>query len=172
MRSDLVCLIALLLWVFVAGCTVFDKAVSPARKISEQERSFAGALQFLRAGNEQQARELLEKVSEAPAVSGITDEAIFRLALLKLGDYGGREAVQSQILLDRLSNEFPESIWTYQSAPLVSYLAGIKTVRDRQRELKTLQNLNLSLSRDNRELRQILERLKQLDLELEQKIKR
>lgn len=38
--------------------------------------------------------------------------------------------------------------------------------------MKTLRDLNLSLSRDNRDLRQTIERLKNLDIELEQKIKR
>ena len=51
-------------------------------------------------------------------------------------------------------------------------LTGIRTLRDRQREVRTLKELNLSLSRDNREMRQSIERLKSLDLELEKKIKR
>ena len=68
--------------------------------------------------------------------------------------------------------DFPKSIWSHQAAPLDAYLAGIKALRDRQREVKTLKELNLSLSRDNREMRQSIERLKSLDLELEKKIKR
>ena len=80
--------------------------------------------------------------------------------------------VKTQELLERLKADFPRSIWTQQSAPLIAYLAGVKTLRDRQREVKTLKELNLSLSRDNREMRQSIERLKSLDLELEQKIKR
>jgi hypothetical protein len=140
--------------------------------ISEQERSFAGALEYLRTGNGQGARDLLEMVCEAPPVTGVTDEALFRLALLHLGDDGSKGGVRAQVLLERLRNEFPQSSWTHQAAPLASYLAGAKVLRDRQRELKTLRDLNLSLSHDNRELRQSLERLKQLDIELEQKIKR
>jgi outer membrane protein assembly factor BamD (BamD/ComL family) len=162
-------LILMLLWVLLPGCAAVGTVVtSPA----EQERNLAVALDSLRSGNNQQARDLLEKVCEAQPWSGVTDEALFRLALFYLGDDGAKAVARSQQLLDRLKNEFPQSSWTHQSAPLSAYLAGVKALRDRQRELKTLQELNLSLSRDNRELRQSLERLKQLDMELEQKIKR
>lgn len=160
------------LLVFVSGCASVSTKVPTPRIISVQERSFAGALEYLRTGNGQQARDLLEKVCDAPPVTGVTDEALFRLALMYLGDEGSKGAVRAQALLERLREEFPKSSWTYQAAPLASYLAGAKTLRDRQRELKTLRDLNLSLSRDNRELRQSLERIKQLDIELEQKIKR
>ncbi|RII31759.1 MAG: hypothetical protein CXR30_02830 [Geobacter sp.] len=136
--------------------------------IPQQERYLAGALEHLRKGNEQGARDLLERICEAPSVGGVTDDALFRLSLLNLRD----DSAKSQALLERLRNEFPRSIWTYQAAPLASYLSGIKTLRDRQREMKTLRDLNLSLSRDNRDLRQTIERLKNLDIELEQKIKR
>jgi hypothetical protein len=143
--------------------------VSAAR---EQERRFAGALEFLRAGREQDARDSLELVLDGPQRAGITDEALFRLSLLYLRDEGGKGTVKAQELLERLKADFPRSIWTQQGAPLVVYLAGVRTLRDRQREFKTLKELNLSLSRDNREMRQSIERLKSLDLELEQKIKR
>jgi len=137
-----------------------------------QERSFAGALEFLRSGNEQGARDLLERVVEAPPIKGITDEACFRLALLHLRDEGNRGTARALALLERLESEFPKSIWARQAAPLASYLDGIKSLREKQREMKTLRDLNLSLSRDNRDLRQTIEKLKNLDIELEQKIKR
>ena len=138
----------------------------------EQERRFAGSLEFLRAGREQEARDQLERVLEGPARSGVTDEALFRLALLHLRDEGARGALRSQELIDQLLEEFPGSIWAHQAAPLSSYLTGVRSLRDRQREVKTLKEHNLSLSRDNRELRQSIERLKSLDLELDKKIKR
>ena len=143
-----------------------------ASAVREQERRFAGALEFLRAGKEQEARELFELVVAGPQRSGVTDEALFRLSLLYLRDDGGKGTVRAQETLDRLRIDFPKSIWSHQAAPLDAYLAGIKALRDRQREVKTLKELNLSLSRDNREMRQSIERLKSLDLELEKKIKR
>jgi len=54
----------------------------------------------------------------------------------------------------------------------ISHLQEVLTLRGVQRELKSLRNQNLSLSHDNKELRQSIERLKQLDMELEQKIRR
>ena len=140
--------------------------------IPAQERRFAGALEFLRVGNEQAARDLLERVVEEPPRNGVTDEALFRLSVLSLRDEGGKGIVRSLELLERLKTEFPRSIWNNQAAPLGTYLTGVKSLRDRQREVKTLKELNLSLSRDNREMRQSIEKLKSLDLELEKKIKR
>lgn len=138
----------------------------------EQERRFAGALVFLRAGNEPEARDLLEQVIAGPPRRGVTDEALFRLSLLYLRDDVDKGTERSQELLERLSLEYPTSIWAHQGAPLAAYLIGVRTLRDKRREIRTLKELNLSLSRDNREMRQSIERLKILDLELDKKIKR
>lgn len=172
--------VLLLAVLLAAGCARKMQAPPQIYQVSEQERDFAGALQALRGGREQQARELLEKVLAAPAVNGVTDEALFRLALLSVRDEGGRGPLRARALLEQLENQYPTSAWVRQSAPLSSFLAGIilqsdsrrDSQRDSQRELRSLRNLNLSLSRDNRELRQTIERLKSLDIELEQKIKR
>ncbi len=173
MRSDCVVALAVVGMLFMAGgCSVTRQTAAPPPVVSEQERSFAGALEYLRGGREQQARELLERVVTLPPVSGITDEALFRLALLGMRDEAGKVASQTLELLERLEGEFPRSIWAHQAAPLSAYLAGVRVPRDRQKELKSLRDLNLSLSRDNRELRQTIERLKSLDLELDQKIRR
>lgn len=157
-----------------SGVSVSAVSDTPAdvSVVREQERRFAGALEFLRAGREQEARELLELVVDGPRRGGVTDEALFRLSLLYLRDEGTRGTVRAQETLERLRSEFPASIWSYQGDPLAAYLTGVRALRDRQREVKTLKELNLSLSRDNREMRQSLERLKSLDLELEKKIKR
>jgi len=154
--------------------SVTSVAAAPAdvSAVRDQERRFAGALEFLRTGREQEARDLLELVVAGPPRSGVTDEALFRLSLLNLRDEGGKGTVRTQELLARLLEEFPRSIWAHQGAPLAAYLAGVRTLKDRQREVRTLKELNLSLSRDNREMRQSIERLKSLDLELEKKIKR
>jgi hypothetical protein len=167
-RHDLVivmCVAALL-----AGCGSFSWTTMGAA--GEQERSFRAALDQLRDGHEREARLLLERVVAAPPLKGVTDEALFRLALLNLREEGSKGIARAQALLDHLRNEYPRSIWTYQAAPLISYLAATRNLRGYQRELKTLREQNLSLVRDNRDLRQTLERLKSLDLELEQKIRR
>jgi hypothetical protein len=172
---------ALALMTIVCGCSQLGWKIYPASKstevavppsISDQERRFAGALEFLRSGNEQASRELFEQVVDGPSRSGVTDEALFRLSILSLQEEGSKGTARALELLERLNSEFPQSLWSKQVAPLRGYLAGVKTLKDRQREVKALKELNLSLSRDNREMRQSLERLKNLDLELEKKIKR
>jgi hypothetical protein len=180
-HKQFIYIVVLALLPLLCGCSLLGwkvSAVSVATvdplppSISDQERRFAGALEFLRAGNELAARNLLERVVEDPSRSGVTDEALFRLSLLYLREEGSKGISRTLELLERLENEFPRSLWTHQAAPLGVYLAGVKTLRYRQREVKTLKELNYSLSRDNREMRQSIERLKALDLELEQKIKR
>ncbi|HEX9078782.1 MAG TPA: tetratricopeptide repeat protein [Desulfuromonadaceae bacterium] len=161
-----------------AGCGtvggMFRGRTEPAVKAPPgREQDFVTALEYLRRGNERQARAALERVVEAPPLGGVTDEALFRLALLHLDDNGGKETGRTRSLLERLRNEYPNSLWTRQSAPLAAYLAGVGYQRDREeREIRNLKQLNLSLSRDNKELRQSIERLKSLDIELEQKIRR
>lgn len=155
-----------------AGCAALERRMPHILPLSEQERSLIGALDQLHTGKEQQAKNLLEKVVEGAPVAGVTDEALFRLALLSLREEGGKGLLRAQELLERLADKYPGSLWTKQSAPLLLHLTEARTLRNRQRELKSLKEHNLSLSRDNRELRQSLEQLKQLDLDLEQRIKR
>ena len=175
MKSEYLVYIALLALVTMsAGCAGLEGRTPTPRflQFTEQERSLTGALDQLRMGKEQQARNLLEKVVDGAPAAGVTDEALFRLALLSLREDGGKGLLRAQALLERLADKYPASLWTKQSAPLLSHLTEARILRNRQRELKNLKEHNLSLSRDNRELRQSLEQLKRLDLELEQRIKR
>ena len=153
-----------------SGCGPIVKLSGSA--IRTEERNFAGALQYLRSGNEIAARDLFERTVDAPPLKGVTDEALFRLAILNLRDEGGKGEPRARALLNRLIREFPASIWAGQASPLAAHLQDVLTLRGVQRELKNLRNQNLSLSHDNKELRQSIERLKQLDMELEQKIRR
>lgn len=140
--------------------------------VPSHERKFAGALQLLRQGNEQGARELLEQVVVAPGLPGVTDDALFRLALLRLRDGGEKGGQEGYSLLARLAKEYPDSIWTHQSAALSGYLVSTQRLFEKQRETRPLRELNLQLSRENKELRLNLEKLKNLDLELDQKRRR
>lgn len=173
MKPERIVFFALLgLMTINAGCAGIKERTPPLpAALSDQQRSLDEALEQLRTGKEQQARILLEKVVEGPS-AGVTDEALFRLALLSLREDGVKGLQRSQALLERLADRYPASLWTKQSAPLLSHLTEARILRNRQRELKSLRQQNLSLSRDNREMRQSLEQLKQLDLELEQRIKR
>lgn len=174
MRVDRFAMVALMATMIgCAGCSgVGGSMPVPRLLLSDQERDLAAALDQLRVGNEQPARDLLEKIVDGAPVAGVTAEALFRLALLSLREEGGKGSTKAQVLLERLAGSYPDSIWTRQSAALLAHLAEVKALRNRQRELKSLRDSNLSLSRDNRGLRLSLDRLKQLDLELEQKIKR
>lgn len=173
MKPERFVFFALLVMVMMnAGCAGLEGRMPRFLAFSEQERSLNEALDQLRVGNEQQARNLLEKVVDGVPAAGVTDEALFRLALLNLKEDGERGFQRAQTLLERLAGKYPDSIWTRQSAPLLSYLAEVRVLRNRKRQLKTLRELNLSLNHDNRELRQSLEQLKQLDLKLEQRINR
>ena len=164
-------LVTVLLSVLLSsGCGTFVQLSGPP--IRTEERNFAGALQYLRSGNESAARDFFERTVDAPPLIGVTDEALFRLALLNLRDDGGKGEPRARALLSRLIRDFPASIWARQASPLAAHLQEILTLRGVQRELKNLRNQNLSLSHDNKELRQSIERLKQLDMELEQKIRR
>lgn len=163
--KQILCGVLLCLMPMITGC-------SGLSYFSTQKQNLNVAVTQLGAGKEQQARTLLEKVTDSTPVSGVTDEALFRLALLDLRSDGGSGLARAQTLLERLAARYPDSLWTKQSAPLLAHLIEARSLRNRQRDLKTLKELNLSLSRDNRELRQNLDRLKQLDLELEKKINR
>ena len=157
----------------ICGCTTFTaKQDTSLTETQLQERNFAGALQFIRSGKEQEALELLEFVVAGPQVNGISDEALFRLALIQLRDSRVKSVARAEKLLDRLKKEHPKSIWRYQAEPLVAFLENSSELRKSQRELKNLREINVSLTRNNRELRQTIERLKELDIELEQKIRR
>jgi hypothetical protein len=173
MPERIIALTLALMLAFSGGCSMLrSKPLSETSAAVEQERRFAGALQYLMQGKEREAQKLLEQVIAGQALPGVTDEALFRLALLNLRDESGKGDTHAHALLVRLKKEYPRSIWTRQAAPLTAYLAGVGALRDSQRELKTLRERNLSLTRDNKELHQSLERLKNLDLELEQKIRR
>ena len=156
-----------------SGCMLLNRQHGDGDvPVPSLERKFAGALQLLRQGNELGARELLEQVIVAPGLPGVTDDALFRLALLRLRDGGERGGQEGYSLLARLAKEYPDSIWTHQSAALTSYLSSTQKLFEKQRETKTLRELHLHLSRENKELRLNLEKLKNLDLELEQKSRR
>jgi TolA-binding protein len=196
-RKLFIALSLLLLAALGEGCsTIRGNEPSPAVLAApgHVECCFVGALQTLRAGKEREAQTLLEEVITGKPLLGMTDEALFRLAVLHLGDEDGNGDTQTHALLTRLQKEYPDSIWTQQAMPLITYLDEVDELRnarevlntrwvqsqtqlrESKHEVKTLQERNLSLIRGNKELQKRLDqlqkrldRLKDLDLELEQK---
>jgi predicted RNase H-like nuclease (RuvC/YqgF family) len=109
---------------------------------------------------------------------GVTDEALFRLTLLYLGNGldNDKDLLQlAQQNIGRLRKEYPSSSWTGMVAPVADLLTTVAELRRQNQNCKTqnqgLSRENQSLSKETQELRQNIEKLKRLDLELEQKRK-
>lgn len=113
-------------------------------------RKLDSAKEALMARQFAQATLLLTEIAAAPGTPGITDEALVRLALLQLRSGQERDTAQALRSIERLGKEFPNSHWTPLAAPLAD-----------------LVNRNQSLTRDNRTLRQNIQKIKELELELE-----
>lgn len=142
---------------------------------TQQEQQLKASLALLQTGDLRTSHDLLEDVVNAPAVNGVTDEALFRLSLLLMTEEATPKsnAPRAQALLERLRKEHPESSWAPHATLLLNWLTNPKGGRDRDREqIHRLLRENRELVRENRELRLNQERLKNLDLELENKRKR
>jgi hypothetical protein len=107
---------------------------------------------------------LLVAISNEPGVPGVTDQALFRLSLLSLK--AGQEkhgTEQAGHYLERLQKEYPASAWVPLASPIKDLLAAMDNA---QQQRKNAKELNLSLTKENRELRLSIEKLKNLELEL------
>ena len=127
---------------------------------AQTKRNFSGAMQYLMSGKEQQSRELLVKVVAAKPLHGVTDEALFQLALLNLrGD-----PLRARAHLDRLRKEFPDSVWARRAPPVIACLSSMKSVRDGQRDLRDINQQIESLKKENDELRNIIRKQNKVDI--------
>lgn len=129
-----------------------------------QERKLARAATLLEQGKTSAATELLAAVAAEPGVAGVTDEALFRLSLLHLVSGQEKNGMpQAQHDLERLKKEYSASSWAPLASNLIEFLASADDLRQQNRKLK---ELNLSLTKENKELRESIEKLKTLELEL------
>lgn len=179
-------LAGLLLLLMLNGCAM--KGGSPSFIFTAKWMKMHDANQALQKGDETTAVRFMEEISADRAIDeGITDEALFRLSLLGIRQYRDPDSMKLvRSRLDRLNTEYPKSIWTRLSWPLVEYLAEAEKARSDLRSVKVRNSslsrenreLNLSnqqvqaLIKENRELQQMIEKLKTLDLELERKNRR
>lgn len=168
-----------LLLLLLTGCASIGSGGNQLLNRFSEGRRLSEAVDFLEQGNLDAAASLLERLVDQPGVPGVTDEALFRLAVIRLQN-GKEGPAQTTSLLDRLTREYPTSPWTKQGVPLLEYLSSTDDARKQARNLKIL---NISLTRDNKELRstnqtlvkenkelhQSIEKLKHLDIELEKK---
>jgi len=130
-------------------------------------KQLAQAEEMLAKGDTAGATKTLNAVSNGPSVPGVTDEALFRLALLAMKPGAERPAsAQGHQLLRRLNKEFPKSPWTQLAAPLNEMIGAAEDLR---KQNKNLRSANQSLNKEIAELNHSLEQLKHLDLELEKK---
>jgi len=168
-------LLLLLIVLLCSGCAT-GKGTAPAATAQRAPRinpseQLAVAVKWLAKGEVAPARKALVAAVEAPQAPGVTDEALFRLALLSLK--GGGDNGQAYQLLRRLKKEFPTSPWTAQAQPLADQLVAIDDLKRQSRNYRSHKD---ALSRENSELRDTIDQLnknidqlKHLDIELEKK---
>ncbi len=157
-----------------------------------QEKKLATAVRLQNEGKLSAAVEFLMGLCKERGVYGVTDEALFRLSLLYLGNglESDKESLQlAQQSIERLRKEYPTSSWTVMAAPVADLLTTTAELRRQNQNLKNqnqtfskenqtfskenqaLTKENQSLTKETQELRETIEKLKRLDLELEQKRK-
>jgi len=127
----------------------------------------AQAEEMLAKGDATGAARTLSIICFGPDVPGVTDEALFRLALLSLKHVAEKPSYeQGHQLLKRLKKEYPASPWTLQTSQLSELLNADEELKHQNRSLKAA---NQSLAGELKELNSNLQQLKHLDLELERK---
>ncbi|BDV43075.1 lipoprotein [Geotalea uraniireducens] len=166
----------ILLLCTLSGCASLQKSIEGYRQRASQKEQLGRAIDLMVRGDTRHATAILQSITAGRGTPGITDEALFRLAVLSLPDDLDPEDMQRVSRpLERLKKEYPASSWTAQAAPLAEFVATIpgriQTASELRRQLKSLRELNLSLTRENKELRLNIEKLKTLDLEIERKNK-
>lgn len=172
-----ICIALIILALGISGCATPKTRREPSYR-SDQEWKLARAVTLQEEGNRSAAAQVLTHISTEPAVQGVTDEALFRLALLHLRpDLGVDGMTESEAELKRLMKVYPSGSWTSPAAKLVEVIDAERESLKREGRLKKsigsltqengrLKELNLTLTRDNNELRQTIQKLKDLELEL------
>ena len=106
-----------------------EKSAGFLQRYSESKR-LASAVALLGKGDNPGAAKILEGICNGEAVPGVTDEALFRWALLSLKPSAERPASpQGHHLLRRLKKEYPSSPWTAQAAPLVELISSAEELK-------------------------------------------
>ncbi len=166
------------LWLAIAVTGCASSRPPAGMPYSElQRQKLSAAVRILEAGDVTEAGNMLATICEETAVPGVTDEALFQLALLRLRFEAEKDEPDSaRPMLERLRDEFPASVWTRQAVALLGLMESRNALLRANHDLK-IQNLSLSseneaLSREAKELLERLERLKSLDVELERRSRR
>jgi predicted RNase H-like nuclease (RuvC/YqgF family) len=160
------------------ACAILQKQDESLTFSQYQEKKLAAAVKLQNEGKLSAAVESLIRLSKERGVSGVTDEALFRLTLLYLGNglENDKESLQmAQESTERLRKEYPSSSWSAMVSPVSDLLTTMAELRRQNQNLKnqnqTFSKENQALTKETQELRETIEKLKRLDLELEQKRK-
>lgn len=169
-------IIIVLIMACLSGCATVQKSLEGHRLRTAQQEKLVQAVKLIERGNTEKAATVLKAIVSAPGMPGVTDEALFRLGLLSVPPDLEREEISNALkYLERLQKEYPISPWATQAASLTDFLASVpsrvQSTTELRRQIKTLKDLNLSLTRENKEMRLNIEKIKTLDLELEKKAK-
>jgi hypothetical protein len=149
-----------------AGCASTRKVEPGFIERYAGSKKLARAVELMEKGNSTAAARELSAICTSAAVPGVTDEALFRLALLSLKPTAERPVSgQAQQLLKRLRKEYPASPWTLQAAQLNDLLNLTEELKQQNRGLKAT---NQALAKEVSEYNKVIKQLKALDLELEQ----
>lgn len=158
----------------IGGCAT----TGISNKYSQDQRRKLMLAQILLEDNKAAAaKDILTSLSNEPGVLGVTDEALFRLALLNL-EAGDQKIATGKAgrNLDKLIKFYPTSSWKSHAVTLKGLLDTYDGTADEKADLektaRSLKNSNQSLARELKDLRQDMEKLKNLELELEMKKKR
>jgi hypothetical protein len=151
----------------LCGCaSVQTSYVGPSQR-HNLSKDLAEVKSLIEIGYRTEAARSLSTIIEAGNYSGITDEALFLLALLDLKQAQEHDANSRSLqLLKRLAKDYPASPFTAQSRQLLEFLSGVDEMRS---QVKNLKSQNQSLTNEVNELNRNIEQLKRLDQELEKK---
>jgi hypothetical protein len=145
-------ILIILLALATGGCATLTEPGGVFHQ-SALELKLSRAVTLLEQGKTSAAAELLTDICATSAVPGVTDEALFRLSLIRLGsvrEMGGEEQAQNDLKL--ITKYYPSSAWAPLASGLTEFLASMEETRRQERNMK---ELNSSLSLENRDLKGI-----------------
>ena len=132
-----------------------------------QQSKLANANDMLRKGKKEPAINLLKEISDEKGVTGVTDEAMFRLALAYVSKSAETvQFIKSEEILKKLQKDYPSSLWAIQSYPLTDLITKVRMGNISRIEVD--QEI-YSLKQENKKLKLSIERLKTLDIEMEER---
>ena len=164
----------LVVFMILTGCATLTKPGTPLYRFG-QERKLARAETMLERKDIPAATEQLEAICAAPGVPGVTDGALFRLSMLNLPNELNKSGQgRARKGLERLRKEYPSSPWAPIASAVSEALATFEgsvsssraTEEDQRQQLRKLKEQISSLSRENRELHESIEKLKNLEIEM------